>query len=132
MVDSVEGIGSGSSRATAMVVTDPGSASPASAFSFVGTGQEITRFDSERLADLAQERNQRKQVANWTLRALTCQLVCMNAAFVAYAIWFASTADYAITFRWFMVGTLGEIFGIMWILVSFLFPKDRPSLYQGH
>jgi hypothetical protein len=115
----------GGSQALAAVV---------SAVGFVENSKplDLDPFDDARLKDIAQERQLRKTVARWTMWGLAVQLVLMDAAFGWYAFRNIGDAGFADTFKWFFAGTLGEIFGIMWVLVAYLFPKNRPSSYGDH
>ena len=102
-----------------------------SAFKYVEESQPLDRFDDARLADLQQERELRELVARWTLMALGIQLCLMDLAFGYYTRHDIASPEFPATFRWFMAGTLGEIFAIMWVLVAYLFPKHRKSPYEG-
>lgn len=63
---------------------------------------------------------------------LAAQLVLMDAAFGWYAGQNIDSPAFADLVKWFFAGTLGESFGIMWVLVAYVFPKDRPDPYGGH
>lgn len=99
---------------------------------FAPAAKPLDPFENEKLQDIGQERALRKRVAKGTMWGLAGQLALMDGVFIAYAWNNASSPGFADTFKWFFVGTLGEIFGIMWVLVAYLFPKNRPNLYEGH
>jgi len=71
--------------------------------------------------DRITDRKLKRMYANWFKWILIIQLVIMNGIFVFSGIGILKFSDWEL--KLYMGGTLTEIFGIVWIITSHLFPN---------
>lgn len=89
------------------------------------TPRQLTSLDDERKRaetdDLRTDTRLRKHYARWFIGILIGQLVLMNVIFVCVGVGVLKFTDYAL--HLYMGGTLAEVFGIVYVITRYLFPK---------
>ena len=83
--------------------------------------QRRDRLDHERQKDQGQKRILRWVLAGWALFTVTIQMIVLTVAF-----WYIGSGKLtydSYQFQVFLVGTLGEAFGIVYVIAKYLYPR---------
>ncbi len=91
----------------------------------LSTARALMSLDDERKRaetdDLKTDTGLKKHYARWFIGILIGQLVVMNAIFYGVGIEKLKFTDYVL--HLYMGGTLAEVFGIVYVITRYLFPK---------
>lgn len=79
----------------------------------------------ERLEDIRADRELRKNYALWVFRLMMGQLIVLNVAFLCVGLEHLKYTDWL--FHAFMLGTFGEVVGLVWAISAYLFPNAKSS-----
>lgn len=80
-----------------------------------------TRLAQAKIKDIESDIELKKDYATGFLTILKVQLVAMNLVFVAVGLEWLKLAETTINI--FMTGTLAEVFGVVFVITRYLFPK---------